>query len=100
MSSYMAFEMTASLSDKAKVPQKQEEDLSNKAREALVSPFKRNDYTKTLGEKTEEDDAKKASKDEEDDELMPSRLIAPKRMETHAERKAHRCHQGWSQNRG
>ena len=51
MPGYTAEQPAASLSDKAEVPQNQEEDLSNKAREAL----EKNDDIKALSAKTEED---------------------------------------------
>ena len=62
MSGYTAFKMTASLSDKAEVLQRQEEILCNRDEETL-----------------EENDVK-ASENDEDDELKPIYLIAPKRM--------------------
>ena len=56
------------LRDKAGDRQKQEEILRDKVEEIR-----------------EKNDVERASEDEEDDELMPSRLIALERIENHAE---------------
>ena len=67
MSGYPAEQPATILSDKAREPQKQVEIPSAKVEEIL-----------------EKNDVKEASEDEEDDELMPSRLIALERIENHA----------------
>ena len=88
MSGYKAFEMTASLSDKAEVPHEKTKlsekvkILSDKADDATTEVLGKKadelneDYVKI--EKLDVDDDKEASENDEDDELMMLRLIALK----------------------
>ena len=95
MLGYMTKQLVASLSEKANdatigaLSEKVKnatttENLSNKAKEFQ-------NQEETLNDKIEEihgrNDIRKASEDEEDDELLPSQLAAPECMKSHVEQK-------------